>query len=228
MVMFIKGCMLGRRHFQPIASDMRKLIPLLLLVTACTFSAASQSGRRVATPRSAPAAPVQPDLTPEPEPPPRASFSELLFLPEVVLDSEIKGFDNSTFRLADFHGKTLVINIWASWCGPCRREVPEYERVRKAYVDRDVVFIALTTENPRTAAEKVDKFVQEVNFGFKLGWASPQVASLLMNGKSAIPQTIVIDPTGRVLKHWTGYAPRQSGTRLKDLIDQALSTAPQK
>lgn len=177
-------------------------------------------------PSSAPARPIQPDLTPEPEPPPKVSFSELLFLPEVALDREIKGFDNSTFRLADFHGKVLVINIWASWCGPCRREVPEYERVRKEFADRDVVFVALTPENPRTASEKASQFVKEVNFGFRLGWADAETAELLMNGKRAIPQTIVIDSTGRVLKHWTGYAPRQSGNRLKNLIDQALKIEP--
>jgi len=205
---------------------MRRVIPVLALAFACALTVASQSGRRNTIPKSAPVAPVQPDLNPEPEAPEKVPISELLFVPEVVLDAEIKGMDNTTFRLADFHGKVQVINIWASWCGPCRREVPEYERVRKAYADRDVVFIALTPENPARAAERVNKFLSEVNFGFRLGWANPEIIERLMNAKAAIPQTIVIDSTGRVLKHWIGYSPRQSGKRLSDLIDQALKEKP--
>src|SRR5215203_2303562 len=151
---------------------MKRVIPLLALVVGCALTVASQSGRRTTIPRSTPAAPVQPDLNPEPVERERAPVSELLFVPEVVLDAEIKGMDNTTFRLADFHGKVQVINIWASWCGPCRREVPEYERVRKAYADKDVVFIALTPENPERAAQQVKQFLSEVSFGFRLGWAS--------------------------------------------------------
>ena len=205
---------------------MRRVILLLVLAVACALTAASQSGRRNPISKPAPIAPIQPDLTPEPEQPEKVPVSELLFVPEVVLDAEIKGMDNATFRLADFHGKVQVINIWASWCGPCRREVPEYERVRKAYADKDVVFIALTPENPERAAEKVNEFLSQVSFGFRLGWASPEMVERLTNGKRAIPQTIVINSDGRVLKHWTGYAPRQSGKRLSDLIDQALKEKP--
>jgi len=205
---------------------MKNLILLIVLALACGTIAVSQSGRRNTLPGSAPARPIQPDLTPEPEPPSRVTFSELLFLPEVALDREIKGLNNSNFRLADFHGKVLVINLWASWCGPCRREVPEYERVRKEFADRDVVFVALTPENPRTASEKVSRFVKDVGFGFRLGWADAETTDLLMNGKRGIPQTIVIDSTGRVLKQWTGYAAGQSGNRLRGLIEQALKIEP--
>lgn len=203
---------------------MKNLLPLLLLASLCAVSVSAQSGRRNANPT--PVAPIQPDLNPEPEPARRIPVTELLFLPEVALDTEIKGFDHTTFRLADFHGKVMVLNLWASWCGPCKREVPEYERVRKEFADRDVVFIALTAENPETSGEKVQKFLAEVKFGFRLGWASRELASYLMNGKGGIPQTMVIDSTGRVLKHWTGYAFRQSGARLRTLINEALKETP--
>jgi thiol-disulfide isomerase/thioredoxin len=149
---------------------------------------------------------------------------ELMFIPESVLEREIKALDNTTFRLADLHGKAMVINIWASWCGPCRREVPEYEKVRKAYVDRGVEFIALTAEDPRRASDNVIKFVRSVDFKFRVGWADRDLARVLMNGKEGIPQTLVIDANGGVIKHWTGYAPGRSTDRLKDAIDQALGS----
>lgn len=201
-------------------------IPLLFLLAA--FSAINvipQSGRRVSTPVSAtPPAPVQPSLTPEPEvrSGPRP-LTELMILPESVRERPIKAIGDDSFRLADFEGKVIVINLWASWCGPCRREIPEYERVRKDYAGRDVVFIGLTTEDPRYEGERVQKFLRDVSFGFRLGWADREIARTLTNGQRSIPQTLVIDPEGRIVGHWDGYAAGWSGKRLKNAIEQALT-----
>jgi thiol-disulfide isomerase/thioredoxin len=202
---------------------MRRLFLLILLIAAAALNAASQSGRRITTPRSAPTAPIQPPLNPEPEPRPVTVTSALLFLPESFRERQIKALDSGSFRFADFHGKVIVINLWASWCGPCRREVPEYEKVRKAYAGRDVEFIGLTTEDPRTSVERVNKFLRGISFGFRLGWADRETARALMNG-TAIPQTLVIDADGRIVNQWTGYSPGRSGDRLKQSIDHALQT----
>jgi thiol-disulfide isomerase/thioredoxin len=203
-------------------------IPLLLLIAA--FSAINvtpQSGRRVTPPASTapPAPPVQPPLNPEPEV--RSSgprpLTELMSLPESVRERTIKAIGNDNFKLADFEGKVVVINLWASWCGPCRREIPEYERVRKEYADRDVVFIGLTTEDPRSESDRVQRFLREVNFGFRLGWADGVMARTITNGRRSIPQTMVIDPDGRIISHWDGYAAGWSGKRLTQAIEQALT-----
>jgi len=205
---------------------MSKLFLILLLAAASALNAASQSGRRITTPRpTQTAAPIQPPLNPEPVLSPPVAPSGLLFLPESLRERQIKTLDRGSFRFADFHGKVVVINLWASWCGPCRREVPEYEKVRKAYAGRDVEFIALTTEDPRTSSDRVNKFLRDISFGFRLGWADNETARTLMNGRSSIPQTLVLDTDGRVVNHWTGYSPGQSGNKLKQTIDQALQTA---
>jgi thiol-disulfide isomerase/thioredoxin len=198
---------------------MRKLILLLLFAAVSAMNGASQSGRKI--PRTTPTAPIQPTLAPEPEPLP-APPAALRFLPEKIREREIKTLDNSSFRLANFQGKVLVINLWASWCGPCRKEVPEYEKVRKAYVGRDVEFIGLTTEDPRTSSDRVNRFLRGISFGFRLGWADREIARTLMNGRTAIPQTLVIDAEGRVVSHWTGFAPGQSGNRLRQTIEGAF------
>jgi thiol-disulfide isomerase/thioredoxin len=204
---------------------MRKLFLLPLLAVAAAITAVPQSGRRVANPQPTYTTPIQPPVNPEPPPKTTAPPAPLMFLPERVLERKIKGIDKGDFRLADFHGKVLVINLWASWCGPCRREVPDYEKVRKSYAGQEVEFVALTTEDPDEAGDAVRRFLRSVNFGFRLGWADRDMARVLMNGRGGIPQTIVIDTDGRVTKHWTGYAPGRSAERLRDAIDQAL---PQK
>ena len=199
---------------------MKKLLLLLLIAAACTAFAFAQSGRRIAT-RTAP--PIQPPLNPEPEiPQPKPFPAVLTFLPERVLERRIRTLDNNYFRFADFQGKVLVINLWASWCGPCRREVPEYEEIRKDFLGRDVEFIGLTTEDPAASTQQVNKFVRQTGFGFLLGWADRELAGTLMNGRRGVPQTLVIDTNGNIINHWVGYAPRHSGKRLRETIENAL------
>jgi thiol-disulfide isomerase/thioredoxin len=201
---------------------MRRFPLLFILSIVSVLNVAAQSGRRITTPApTAPAAPIQPPVNPEPEIKSRP-LTEVLSLPESAWERTIKAIGSENFRLADFQGKVVVINLWASWCGPCRREVPEYEAVRKAYIDRDVVFIGLTTEDPRSDSDRVRRFIRDVNFGFRLGWADRELARVLMNGRNSIPQTVVIDTSGRIVSHWNGFASGQSGNRLKKAIEQAL------
>lgn len=202
---------------------MNKLLPLLLLAATCVAYAVPQSGRKVSTTRATPAAPIQPPLTPQPEiEAPKSEAAPLTFLSEDLLERKIRPVQGNSFRLGDFHGKVLVINLWASWCGPCRREIPEYDRVRKEYAGRDVEFIGLTTEDPSEASEAVSNFIRQTQFGFRLGWSDREMTRRLMNGRSSIPQTFVIDTAGGIVNHWVGYAPRQSGERLRDAIKKAL------
>ena len=201
---------------------MRRFPLLLLLATISVLNVGFQSGRRITTPATTtPPAPIQPPVNPVPEVKSAPRLTELLFLPESTWERPIKAINDKDFRLADFQGKVVVINIWASWCGPCRREVPEYEKVRTEFESRGVVFIGLTTEN-RGAEDRVRRFLRDVDFGFRLGWADRELQRTLMNGKNSIPQTLVIDTEGRIVNHWEGYAPVRSGNRLKQSIQQAL------
>lgn len=200
---------------------MKKSVLPLLLLTACAIGVTAQSGRRINNSTAVPVAPVQPPANPLPDIQPKqvaALSGPLMFLPVSLREREIKAIGSDAFRLDDFHRKVLVINVWASWCGPCRREVPEYESVRKAYAGRNVEFIGLTTEDPQNDVARVTKFLRDVNFGFRLGWADDDMANTLMNGRDAIPQTLVINADGSVIKHWTGYKPGQ----LKQAVDHAL------
>lgn len=202
---------------------MKRLLLLLLLLATCLGYAIPQSGRRISRTTTTPTPPVQPPVNPEPEiPQPKPAASVLTALPENLLERKIKAVEGSSFRLADFHGKVLVINLWASWCGPCRREIPEYESVRKEFAGRNVEFIGLTTEDPVDASQSVNQFVRQTRFGFRLGWADREMALTLMNGRRSIPQTLVIDTAGGVVGHWVGYAPGRNGDRLRQTINSAL------
>lgn len=210
---------------------MKKTFPLilfLLLLVALVMNAAAQSGRKNVRSAAVPAPPIQAPIFSPPPPDIRPTPTEpaaLNAVPESLLQRPLKSLDKSSFRLADFAGKVVVINFWASWCGPCRSEAPEYEKVRKEYAGLEVEFIGLTTEDPRTASERVKQFARSFNFGFRLGWADRETAYTLMDRRGGIPQTLVLAPDGRILNHWTGYTRGRSGDRLRATIEQALSGA---
>ena len=205
---------------------MRRTLASVFFLAFVAATAGAQSGRRLKTPPP----------PPPPPPPPQESLSSGSTtaplasvnggaLPEDLRTRQLQSLDNDSFRLADFSGKVIVINVWATWCGPCRREIPDYEKVRKEFAGREVEFIALTTEDPIAARDRVQKFAREYNFGFRIGWADRETARALMNGHTAIPQTLVIGSDGTIITHWTGYS-TQGRERLRAAIEQAL-TAPE-
>ena len=203
---------------------MKRVFPLLVLLFVLTISAAAQSGRRVVS---------QPPPPPPPPPPTEASEApperitptneDTGTVSDSLLNHELKAVDKGSFKLSDFAGKVVVINLWATWCGPCRAEIPEYEKVRKEFNGKPVEFIGLTTEDPRVASDKVKQFVRDFNFGFRVGWADRETARALMSGRSVIPQTIVLSSEGHVVSHWSGYSRGQSRDRLKQAIEHALA-----
>ena len=140
--------------------------------------------------------------------------------PEVAL-APLKDVNGASFKLADFFGKVAVVNFWATWCGPCRREIPELVKLHKEFRSRGVEIIGLTNEDPGTSAEKVRKFMQDFQIDYRIGWVPGQVAAPLMQGRTAIPQIFVISPDARILKRFVGFSPA-SMSELKQALEDAL------
>ena len=140
--------------------------------------------------------------------------------PEVAL-APLKDVNGASFKLADFFGKVVVVNFWATWCGPCRREIPELVKLHKEFQSRGVEIIGLTSEDPGASAEKVRKFMQDFQIDYRIGSASDKVASPLMQGHTAIPQIFVISPDARILKRFVGFSPAYA-PQLKQVLEDAL------
>lgn len=203
---------------------MRKTLFALSLACAAFAVTAAQSGRRPVAP-PAPATPLR--GTPAPDVPSRVTPSATPAderLPEVLMKRELRSLEKGSFRLSDFGGKVLVVNLWASWCGPCRREIPDFEEIRKDYSGRGVEFVGLTVENQRTDEGRVREFLRDVKFGFRLGWADRETALALMKGRQTIPQTYVISADGIVVMHLRGYGAQRGVAMLRGAIDRALET----
>jgi len=143
-------------------------------------------------------------------------------LPEDVMQASIKLLDGQKTKLADYSGKVLIVDLWATWCGPCRQEIPHLIELAKEYKGKGVEVIGLTNEDPETDAEMVKEFSKVFNINYQIGWADPEMQSGLTRGRAAIPQTYIIGRDGKVLRHYVGFNPRVV-PQMKAVIEAAAS-----
>lgn len=156
------------------------------------------------------------------DPPTRVSTSNLPAVPSVVFDTEMQAASGDRIKLSNYSGKVMLVNLWATWCGPCRSETPELVRLYKEYQARGVEFVGLSTEDPVASAQKVHDFVQQYKVDYRIGWATRDVALTLMQGTTSIPQSFIITRDGRIQKRILGFHPVKTPPQLKEAIENAL------
>ena len=143
-------------------------------------------------------------------------------LPANIRDVELRAASGAPFKLSNYSGKVMLVNLWATWCGPCRMETPELVKLHKEFQARGVEMVGLSTENPDASAESVRNFVREYNVDYHIGWATPEVAITLMQGRDSIPQSFIITRDGRIIKRFIGYSPAVT-PQIRQALEDALS-----
>jgi len=123
-------------------------------------------------------------------------------------------------KLEDFKGKYVYIDVWATWCGPCRAEIPFLKKIEEKYHGKNIVFISISVDTDKDH-EKWQKFVTEKELGgiqlfADKNWNSDFIKAF---GINAIPRFLLIDPSGKVLK---ADAARPSSVELTKLLDTLL------
>jgi len=116
--------------------------------------------------------------------------------PELVL-TDLSG---ATVSLADFRGQIVLINNWATWCPPCRAEMPELESYFQAHKDQDFTLIGISAGDTQA---QVESFVREYALSFPM-WIDEQSAALSAFRNNSLPSSYVIDKSGTVRLAWSG------------------------
>ena len=143
-------------------------------------------------------------------------------LPASVIDVELQAVSGAPIKLSSYAGKVLLVNLWATWCGPCRLETPELVKLHKEFRSQGVEIVGLSTENPNASADSVREFVQDFKVDYRIGWATPEVAVTLMQGRDAIPQSFIISRSGRVVKRFVGFNAIATPPEIRAAIQEAL------
>jgi peroxiredoxin len=120
--------------------------------------------------------------------------------------------------LSQWRGKVVVVNFWATWCAPCREEMPEFVRAQREFGPRGLQFVGIAVDEP----DKVAQFAKELELNYPAligGYGAIELSKTLGNQLSALPFTIVIDRTGAVAR--TQLGPFKSD-KLRSTIDNLL------
>lgn len=140
------------------------------------------------------------DSMPPGERPPLTQASNGIAGAPAAPDWELAGLDGKTVKLSDFKGKVVVLNFWATWCPPCRREIPDLIALQKKY-GKDLVVVGVSLDENGLAAVK--SFVAKNGINYPVVMGDQKIASAY-GGITAIPTTFVIDRAGKIAGHIEG------------------------
>jgi peroxiredoxin len=141
--------------------------------------------------------------------PPDAAALLALSLPD------IQGTPQS---LRQWRGKVLVVNFWATWCGPCREEMPEFVREQRELGPRGLQFVGIAVDQP----DKVVQFAKELDLNYPVligGYDAVDLSKPLGNKLAALPFTVILDRDGRIAH--TQLGPLKPG-QLRSIVANLL------
>lgn len=129
-------------------------------------------------------------------------------VPAAIAQAEFKMLDGTTFKLEDQKGKVILFNLWATWCGPCRGEMPHLVEMQEKYRDKNFEIIGLDvgTDGVPESAEAITEFAKQMKLNYKLGWAdnksSNEFARLAQ--MPGIPISILVNREGKMTGIFAG------------------------
>ncbi len=110
--------------------------------------------------------------------------------------------------ISEWRGKVLVINFWATWCPPCRREIPEFIELQKQFASKNLQFIGIAIEDKQPVEEYLD--FAKVNYPVLIaGDAGIELSWRLGNTANTVPFTVIVDQQGRIRHRHSGIFSRQ-------------------
>lgn len=133
----------------------------------------------------------------------------------------MEDIDGKTVKLSDFKGKYVYVDIWATWCGPCKMEIPALKKLEEEYSSKNIVFVSMSVDEPKNkeiwSTFVKEKDLQGVQIFTNQGWQAPFVTDLEVRG---IPRFVLISPEGLIVDP---DAPRPSSKRIKKTLEKLLS-----
>jgi thiol-disulfide isomerase/thioredoxin len=156
------------------------------------------------------------------EAPKTSRSSEYPPLPSSVAQSDLKNLDGTTFKVSDKKGKVLLLNLWATWCGPCRGEMPALVALQDRFKGNDFEILGLDTDDE--AQDDIKRFAADMKLNYTLVWADSETQSELVNISKfgGIPQSFLIDREGHLRGVFKGGGPGEV-RKMSELVESVVN-----
>lgn len=123
---------------------------------------------------------------------------------ELAPDFEVKDLmTGRTFKLSDYKGKVVILDFWATWCPPCKAEIPFFIELEQQYGKQGLAILGAATDDPR----KVKAFYKNNGMNYPVFEADQQMA-MNYGGIQGIPTTFIIDRDGYIREKYVGFRPK--------------------
>ena len=124
-------------------------------------------------------------------------------------DFALPALDGRSTRLTDYRGKVVLLNFWATWCAPCRVEMPWLAEFDRRYRDQGLEIVGINLDDPLTSREKIAGFAHDRGAAYPILLGTNEVADAY-GGARFLPQTFFIGPDGRVLHAMYGITTQEA------------------
>lgn len=129
---------------------------------------------------------------------------------------KLKTIDGKTIELSKLKGKTVVVNFWATWCGPCRAEIPGFIQVYDKYKSKGLEIVGISLD--QGGWSDVKPFVKKYGIPYPIVLGNQQVARAYGN-IDAIPTTFIVDKNGSIVDRHLGYMKEEDfENKIKDYL----------
>lgn len=129
-----------------------------------------------------------------------------LAAPDLVLTQPACG----AWRLADHRGQVVLINYWATWCEPCREELPGLTQLSRSFAASDFAIVGVSLDDGPNVPARVEQFAQQFRIPYPIAFPPPEITHSPRD--VAIPTTVLIDRHGRIAKTYTGAVEQRDFT----------------
>lgn len=134
-------------------------------------------------------------------------------------DFEVLNESGGVTRLSYFKGRPVVINFWATWCPPCRQELPDFNKLAAEYADSVEFMMVNLTDGSRETVESVRKFTEKNGYSFPV-YFDTKYSGASAYGIRSIPTTVVVDADGNIAAAHIGA---MSGDMLRGYIEPLIN-----
>jgi peroxiredoxin len=135
-------------------------------------------------------------------------------------DFSLRDVNGKEVTLSQYQGKVVVMQFWATWCGPCKVEMPHLQKIYSELQDKGMVVLSVSSDDARTASQ-VKPFVSKMKYTFPVLLDKESTVVGAYNPSKTLPYLVIIDKNGDVVQRHSGYNPGDE-VHVREEVEAAL------